>query len=124
MEAACRGASGHGGISVGILPDEDRSGANTWCTVVLPTGLGHARNAINALAGDAMVVIGSSAGTISEVCFAWIHGRPLFVHATHSPWIRGFAEHGIDARPGARLFVCGDDTELLEQLRQWLAIDA
>lgn len=120
MAAACRGAAETGGIAIGILPGDDASEANEWCTVVVPTGLGHARNAINALAGDVLVVIGESAGTISEACFAWIHGRPLLVHSRFSPWIEGFAQTGLDPRPGGRLVICRETDELSRHLRSWL----
>ena len=58
MEAASRGAARAGGLTVGITPGDDARAANPWCDIVLPTGLGHARNAITALAGD-FVVAGS-----------------------------------------------------------------
>lgn len=38
-------------------------------------GVGDARNRLMALAGDAGIVIGGRAGTISEVCLAWLHKR-------------------------------------------------
>ena len=65
MEAASRGAHQVGGLVVGILPGAGLEGANPWCTVVIPTGLGHARNAVNALAGD--LVIFDSTGR-RELC--------------------------------------------------------
>src|SRR4051794_8211419 len=40
MEAACRGAKEAGGLTVGILPGFDRSDANEFVDVSLPTGLG------------------------------------------------------------------------------------
>ncbi|MGH9055616.1 MAG: TIGR00725 family protein, partial [Acidimicrobiales bacterium] len=44
MAAVCRGAKGAGGTTVGLLPGTDRSAANPWADVVVPTGLGEARN--------------------------------------------------------------------------------
>ena len=46
MEAACRGARSAGGTTVGILPGYERSEANAWVDVAIPTGLGEARNAL------------------------------------------------------------------------------
>jgi hypothetical protein len=39
--------------------------------------MGDARNLLMTLSGDACIVIGGRAGTISEVCLAWLHKRPL-----------------------------------------------
>ena len=46
MGAACRGAKSAGGTTVGILPGSDPSAANPWVDIVIPTGLGEARNAL------------------------------------------------------------------------------
>lgn len=76
MEAACRGAQGEGGLTVGILPGSDRSGGNPYLTVAIPTGLGEARNVIVARAADAVIAIGGSYGTLSELSFARKAGLP------------------------------------------------
>jgi uncharacterized protein (TIGR00725 family) len=70
MEAACRCAQHAGGITVGILPGEDARGGNAYLTLALPTGLGHARNVLVTLAGDAIIAIGGGYGTLSEIGIA------------------------------------------------------
>jgi len=70
MEAACRGAKAAGGITVGILAGVDRSDANGYVDLAIPTGLGEARNAIVVRAGDALVAIGGGYGTLSEIALA------------------------------------------------------
>jgi uncharacterized protein (TIGR00725 family) len=77
MAAACRGARGAGGTTVGILPGEDRSAANEWVDVAVPTGLGEARNALVVRAADAMIAIGGEFGTLSEVALALKTGVPV-----------------------------------------------
>lgn len=77
MEAACRGAVETGGVAVGILPG-DISGANRFCTVVIPTGLGIARNAVVVSAGRAVIAVGGAYGTLSEIAMALKLGRPVF----------------------------------------------
>ncbi|MBW1991258.1 MAG: TIGR00725 family protein, partial [Deltaproteobacteria bacterium] len=54
MAAAARGAQEAGGVSLGILPDADRRGANPYLTYSVPTNMGHARNIIIAHAADAL----------------------------------------------------------------------
>lgn len=77
MAAACKGARGEGGVTVGVLPGSDRSGANPYLSVALPTGLGEGRNLIVARGGDAVIAVGGSYGTLSEIAFALKSGRPV-----------------------------------------------
>jgi len=77
MDAAAHGAHGEGGTVVGILPDEDRRRASRWLTVSIPTGMGQARNALVAGAGDAVIAVGGGYGTLSEIGFALKLGRPV-----------------------------------------------
>lgn len=55
MEAACRGARSAGGRTIGILPGGERAEANPYVDVVIPTGLGEARNAVVVRAADALI---------------------------------------------------------------------
>ena len=77
MEAACRGAAGAGGSTVGLLPGGDRSDANPHVSVALPTGLGEARNVLVVRAADAVVAIGGGHGTLSEIALALRSGKPV-----------------------------------------------
>ena len=75
MEAVCRGASGAGGTTIGILPDADPSFANPHVDVVIATGIGEARNALIARAAFCLVAIGDSYGTLSEVALGRQFGK-------------------------------------------------
>jgi uncharacterized protein (TIGR00725 family) len=77
MESACRGAKQAGGLTVGLLPGSDRSEANAYVDVALPTGLGEARNALIVRAADALVAIGGAWGTLSEIALALRAGKPV-----------------------------------------------
>jgi uncharacterized protein (TIGR00725 family) len=70
MEAACRGASGAGGTVIGIVPGNSIDEANPYCTYVVSTGIGHARNLAVVSSGDAVIAIGGEWGTLSEIGFA------------------------------------------------------
>lgn len=83
MEAVCRGARGAGGETIGILPTDRRSDANPHVTVPVATGMGHARNALVALNGDAAIAVDGSHGTLSEIGMALAHGRPVAGLDTH-----------------------------------------
>ena len=75
MEAVCRGATGAGGVTIGMLPDADPSFANPHVSIVIATGIGEARNALIARASLCLVVIGDSFGTLSEVALGRQFGK-------------------------------------------------
>src|SRR4051794_2881879 len=77
MAAACRGAQQAGGTTLGLLPGSDRSAANPWVSIAVPTGLGELRNGLIVRAADALVAVGGGFGTLSEVALALKLGRPV-----------------------------------------------
>lgn len=77
MAAAAAGARSEGGIAVGILSGVDRGGACPDLTVAIPTGMGQARNALVVASGDAVIVVGGSWGTLSELAMARRTGKPV-----------------------------------------------
>jgi uncharacterized protein (TIGR00725 family) len=77
MEGAARGAWEGGGVSIGILPSEDRKDANKFVTFAIPTGFGEARNLMVIRAADAVVAFPGKFGTLSEMAFALKIGKPL-----------------------------------------------
>jgi hypothetical protein len=79
MSAASRGAKSAGGTTIGILPGTDRSDANEWVDHVVVTGLGHMRNFAVAASADAVIAVGGRWGTLSEIAFAKLLGRPVVI---------------------------------------------
>jgi uncharacterized protein (TIGR00725 family) len=77
MEAAARGAAEAGGEVIGILPGDDPAEANEFCTRVVATGIGHARNLAVVASADAVIAIAGEWGTLSEIAFARRLGRPV-----------------------------------------------
>jgi uncharacterized protein (TIGR00725 family) len=77
MEAACRGAREARGTTLGILPTANKADANPYCDLVIPTGLGHARNVLVVHASDALVAVDGEAGTLSEIAIALKVGKPI-----------------------------------------------
>ena len=77
MEAASRGAKSEGGITVGILPQNDSSAANQFIDIPITTGLGIGRNVIIARTADALIAVGGAYGTLSEIAFALQMGKPV-----------------------------------------------
>lgn len=87
-----------GGLVVSIIPSDDIRTDNWPCSVLIPCGMGDARNLLMALAGDACLVIGGRAGTISEVCLAWLHYRPLLPLTGCGGWSDQLEQNPPDER--------------------------
>lgn len=88
MRAVCRGASEAGGETIGILPTDNPAAANEYVTTPIATGMGHARNVLVPLNGQAVIAIAGSGGTLSELGFSRVYNRPVAGLNTHDlPWI-------------------------------------
>lgn len=98
MEAVARGCSENGGISVGILPGERFDDGNPYNTIAIPTGIGYARNSMNVLAADVVVVVGGASGTLSEMAFAWSYRKPIIALRSSGGWAERLAGECIDHR--------------------------
>jgi len=77
MERASKGAKSAGGITVGILPREQRGDENPHIDIPVATGLGVGRNVIIARTADAFIAVGGEYGTLSEIAFALQMGKPV-----------------------------------------------
>ena len=89
MAAACRGAREADGHTVGLLPGEDREAANEHVVEAIATGLGHARNALVVMNGDAVVAVDGGGGTLTELGYASVFERPAVGLGTHDvPGVR------------------------------------
>lgn len=80
MEAACRGALEESGLTIGILPDSGQG--NPYLSLVIRSGLGHARNAVLVQSADAVLAFGGSYGTLSEIALALKCGKGVFGYHT------------------------------------------
>ena len=77
MEAACRGANLEGGTTIGILPGDDSQAANPYVQIPIVTGVGYARNIAVVKSAQAVIAIGGSYGTLSEISHALQSGIPV-----------------------------------------------
>ena len=77
MAAACKGASAEDGITIGILPGDNRHAANPYVQIPIVTGIGYARNVAVVKSAQAVIAIGGSYGTLSEIAHALQSGIPV-----------------------------------------------
>lgn len=119
MEAVCRGfASERGpGVAVGILPSANRADANPHVDVVVPSGLGLARNALVVLTGHAVVAIGGGSGTLCEMAYAWQYGRPLIALVPGGGYGAELAGRRIDGRRADTVVAAQDVDAVMDHLR-------
>ena len=120
MEAACRGAKEAGGVTVSIIPGEQFEDANSFSDIVIPSGIGFARNMTNVLSGHAVVVVGGGSGTLSELAYAWHFGKPILALA----WVEGvsatFAGKMLDKRRKHAIIAVKDLQQLEHELSKLL----
>ena len=95
MEAACRGAKSAGGLTVGILPGDNRQSANPHVDVPVVTGMGHARNAIVVKTAQAVIAVDGSYGTLSEIALALQNGIAVIGLGTWDLSSHGQADRSI-----------------------------
>jgi uncharacterized protein (TIGR00725 family) len=124
MAAACQGAhlstKYQPGDTIGILPGTDAAAANPYVDVAVPTGLDFARNSI-VPHSDAAIAIGGGAGTLSEICFAWMYKRLIIALGTEG-WAGRLAGQRLDGRtryedlPEDKIYPAVTPTEAVELL--------
>ena len=86
MKAASKGAKDNKGFVVGLLPGADKSDANDFVDVAIPTGLDAARGILIARAADAVIMLGGGNGTLSEVCNAYAIFKPIVAIEGSGGW--------------------------------------
>jgi len=77
MEEVCRGAVENGGLTIGILPSENKDDANKYVQIPIATGMGYARNVIITASADGLIAINGRYGTLSEIGFALGYDKPV-----------------------------------------------
>lgn len=93
MAAAAEGAASRGGLVVGVRPNDSREGAHPDLSAVVVTNMGEARNAIIVWSADAVIIIGGSWGTLSELALAKRRGGIPVIS------LGGWRIHDADGNP-------------------------
>ncbi len=120
MEAASRGAAENGGEVIGIIPGESFSEANRYCTTVINTGIGYARNSINILSGDIIIAVGGKSGTLTELAYAWQFNKPVICCMFADGWSSRFPGIKVDDRPGSVIYEADSPDQVAVYLDEFL----
>jgi hypothetical protein len=118
MEAVCKGAKQENGLTIGIIPYKEKNAANDYVDIAIPVPFSQARNLIVVLSGDAVVAIGGKAGTLSEMCFAWIYQKPIVALASVPGWSSKLANEKIDNRRADKIYGANSPEEVIKILNK------
>ncbi|MFH1664196.1 MAG: TIGR00725 family protein [archaeon] len=77
MEATCKGISAEKGTSICVIPSNNKSDANSFCSIVIPSGIGFGRNFILVNSADAVILIEGQAGTFMEALASYLQKKPV-----------------------------------------------
>lgn len=77
MEAVCKGARAKGGITIGIIPSDDKNDANQFVQIPIVTGMGVGRNVLLVKTADVLIAVGGEFGTLSEIAHALNIGKTV-----------------------------------------------
>ncbi|MBF2045878.1 MAG: TIGR00725 family protein [Leptolyngbya sp. IPPAS B-1204] len=101
MDAASRGAKQAQGLTIGILPDSKTTDVSAAVDIVIPTGMGNARNVINILSSQVVIACGMGSGTASEVALALKAQKPVIllnVSATCAAFFQELSVYAVVAQ--------------------------
>ena len=122
MEAVCKGVKEENGLTIGIIPSEEKSVANKYVDIVIPCPFSQARNIVVVLSGDACLAISGKAGTLSEICFAWIYQKPIVALSSVKGWSRRLANQKLDDRRYDKIYGVETPQEAISKLKELLNI--
>lgn len=77
MEAVCKGARRCGGLTIGIIPSDQKSDANQYVQIPIVTGMGVGRNVMLVKTADVLIAVGGEFGTLSEIAHALNLGKTV-----------------------------------------------
>lgn len=117
MDAALKGAKEAGGLTLGILPNCDKSEGSQHADILVVTGMHSARNSINVLSSDVVIACGIGTGTLSEIALALKAGKPV-VLLTQNEKAKAFL-HEIG---NGNLYLVKSPAEVMDQVTKLLKV--
>ena len=120
MEAICKGAKEEGGVTIGIIPHTEKSLANKYVDIVIPCPFSQARNIVVVLTGDVCLAISGKAGTLSEICFAWIYDKPIVALSSVQGWSSKIANQKLDNRRNDMIYGVSTPLEAINKINELL----
>ncbi len=121
MEASILGAKSSvrykEGMTIGVLPDYDKTSSNSQADILIPTGLGLARNVILVSMCDAIIAIGGGSGTLSEIALAWQMNK-MIIAIDLDGWSGNLKSLQLDKRRLDKIFEAENAIRAIEILKE------
>jgi uncharacterized protein (TIGR00725 family) len=118
MDAALKGASEVGGLTIGILPDQDDKSSSENAQIKIVTSMGSGRNYISVLSSHVIVIVGMTAGTASEVALALKSRKKVILLNQDEITIRFFKNLG-----SYNVLVCKTLDETMHLIRDYVTLN-
>ena len=118
MDAALKGATEGGGLTIGILPGENEKGSSDHAQIKIITSMGSGRNYISVLSCHILVVLGMAAGTASEVALALKSKKKVILLNQDEITIRFFKNIG-----SYNVLVSKDVPETIQHIKEYMAMN-
>lgn len=116
MEAALKGAKEENGMTVGIIPWENIKKVNDYADVVIATGIGWTRDAINLNSCDGAIVVHGGAGTLNEVSYGYIMNKPIVAIEESGGMAKDIAGRYLDIRKNEKIVSAKNAEEAVEKI--------
>lgn len=116
MESACKGAKNFGGLTVGILPQDDFSYANKFCDIVIPTGIGFSRDFIVASSCDGIIIVGGGVGTLTELTVGYMLKKKMVAVIGSGGVAEKYGGKFLDERKRIRIYKTQSPKEAVNKI--------
>lgn len=117
MHAASKGAKESGGLTIGILPEDNKMNVSSFVDIPIITGQGSARNNINILTSDVIIAVGTGPGTLSEIALAMKANKMLILFKPDDLTIKFFKQYSYN-----KIYFYQTYTEIEKHLEKMMAI--
>lgn len=118
MDAALKGASEAGGLTIGILPGDSDKNSSDHAQIKIITSMGSGRNYISVLSCHALVVLGMASGTASEVALALKSKKKVILLNQDEITIRFFKNLG-----SYNVIVAKTVAETIQHIKQYVGMN-
>ncbi|MFH1589783.1 MAG: TIGR00725 family protein [archaeon] len=116
MEAALKGAKKENGLTIAIIPWENIKKANDYADVVIATGIGWSRDAINLNSCDGAIIVHGGAGTLNEASYGYIIDKPLVAIKTSGGTAKQIAGTYLDIRKNELIESANNAKEAVDKI--------
>ena len=118
MDAALKGASEAGGLTIGVVPGDNDKNSSDHAHIKIVTSMGSGRNYISVLTSHVIVVLGMASGTASEVALALKSRKKVILLNQDEITIRFFKNLGT-----YNVIVTKTVSETIQSIKQYVGMN-